>query len=107
MTTHQNTTLCYDYEDFLNDVVFRGDLKHQLYMKAVKQVQPENQNLSEKELIQEEMDDCWDSVWLNPLTGVSHYAAANQAHSAIHPSITRDDRRLRRKHQGRRNQNRY
>ena len=71
---------CDDYEQFLQELAF-GDKPqetlHQLYIKAFNDVQPTPLNLSEEEELQEAMDDCWDSEWINPLTGLPHYVAAN------------------------------
>jgi len=70
---------CDDYELFLQDTVFgsHGEKLHELYLQALSQIQPVPLNLTSDEELHQAMDDCWDSEWINPLTGIPHYVAAN------------------------------
>lgn len=70
---------CDDYEQFLYELAFgeNDSILHELYLQAVDQVQPDALNLSHDEELHQTMDDCWDSEWINPLTGIPHYVAAN------------------------------
>ena len=66
---------CDMYETFLKELAFGygiqglGNLT-KLYEKAMSSVEPlaENVIYTEEEEIQDAMDDCWDNVWINPLT---------------------------------------
>ena len=70
---------CDSYEEFLHDAAFgkECEIMHALYGIAKKHIQPFANNLSYEEILYQDMDDCWDSEWLNPLIGVPHYHAAN------------------------------
>ena len=70
---------CDDFEQFLQDTAFgpHGVSIHDLYLQAVSEIQPTPLNLTEDEELHQAMDDCWDSEWINPLTGLPHYVAAN------------------------------
>jgi hypothetical protein len=70
---------CDCYEEFLHDVAFGKDceIQHSLYEIAKIHIQPSANNLSYEEILYQDMDDCWDSEWINPLIGVPHYHAAN------------------------------
>ena len=70
---------CDDYEQFLQDIAFgsHGVSIHEHYLQAVSEIQPLPLNLSADEEHHQAMDDCWDSEWINPLTGIPHYVAAN------------------------------
>ena len=70
---------CDDFEQFLQDTAFgpHGVSIHELYLQAVSEIQPIPLNLSVDEELHQAMDDCWDSEWINPLTGIPHYVAAN------------------------------
>ena len=76
---------CDMYETFLKELAFGDGIKGlgnltKLYEKAMSSVEPLAENVihTEEEEIQDAMDDCWDNVWINPLTGVPHYHTANQ-----------------------------
>jgi hypothetical protein len=70
---------CDDFEQFLQDTAFgpHGVSIHDLYLQAVSEIQPASLNLTADEELHQAMDDCWDSEWINPLTGIPHYVAAN------------------------------
>jgi hypothetical protein len=69
---------CVAYEDFLYGLIDKK-LLNQLYLEAKQSVQylQNDNDDSIPDYIQDVMDECWDTVWLNPLTGISHYVAAN------------------------------
>jgi len=72
-------THCDDYEIFLNELAFgeNNDKISELYAIAESMVQPQEEALLFGEELAQDMDDCWDSEWINPLTGIPHYVAAN------------------------------
>lgn len=76
---------CDSYEMFLKELAFGDGMKSlgnltKLYEQASTFVEPLAENVvnSDEEELQDAMDDCWDNVWINPLTGIPHYHAANQ-----------------------------
>lgn len=81
---------CDTYEIFVKELVFGDGIQGlanlaKLYENAVATVEPlaENVTYTEEEEIQDAMDDCWDTEWINPLTGVPHYHTANQDITSI------------------------
>ncbi len=70
---------CDDYETFLQTIAFDEDILKTLYERAISLVEPLAQNViyTEEDDIQDAIDDCWDNVWINPLTGIPHYHSAN------------------------------
>ena len=82
---------CDDYEVFLHEVAFgkNNEKMKELYTQAVNEVEPCAENLSYVEQLAEDMDDCWDSEWINPITGIPHYHAANMMlpGTCIQPTI--------------------
>lgn len=70
---------CDDYEAFLYEMAFgtNGEKLKDLHKIAEDCIEPIPENWDEDELLQQDMDDCWDSEWINPLTGVPHYTQAN------------------------------
>ena len=70
---------CDDYEMFLQELAFgeNNEKLNELHAIAVSMVQPLEVELPFEEELAQDMDDCWDSEWINPLTGIPHYVAAN------------------------------
>ena len=69
---------CDSYESFLESMVFDDIKLKELYETASKSVEPLAQNVSHKEEeLQDQMDDCWDTEWINPHLGIPHYHVAN------------------------------
>ncbi len=87
---------CDYYEAFLKELAFgkNEELLTKLHENACNSVEPLAENVEytdEDDKISElhdAMDDCWDNTWINPLTGIPHYHAANQDITQI-PTMTK------------------
>ena len=86
-----NYAHCDDYEMFLSELAFGPNQEKlpQLHAEAEASLEPLAQNLSEEEMLHQAMDDCWDSEWINPLTGIPHYHAANVSltNTSLQPTL--------------------
>ena len=74
-----NIEHCDAFECFLHETILNEQTLVSLYETACAEVEPLAQNViyTEEDDIQDAIDDCWDNVWINPLTGIPHYHAAN------------------------------